>query len=283
VTLYGQEPEAQLLAAFVRRLEHKEIVDVGAERGAFAEQMLDAGATSVDLIEPEPKNAAALRERFGADGTVRLHECAAGRDDGELLLHVSVSPDGSPISFGHTVLKRADTDEIAWHETVPVPACSLASLVGRGEIPQRVGILKIDTEGNDLAVLEGMGDLEADVVMVEHWENLPHSLGPCPWRLDEIVGALQPRGFTHFAFIGHHSEFVLLEWDGATLETDEMGNLVFLHERVLEQLLVDVVACASALALQSLGVGRMYARAAQERLEVIEKQQIRKNTWRGRS
>ena len=46
MTLYGQEPEAQLLAAFIRRLDHKEVIDVGAERGAFTEQMLVAGASS---------------------------------------------------------------------------------------------------------------------------------------------------------------------------------------------------------------------------------------------
>ena len=269
--LYGQEPEAQLLAAFVRRLEHKEVIDVGAERGAFADQMLDAGASSIDVIEPEPNNVTALRERFGADDRVRLHPYAAGREDGELLLHISVSPDGSPISFGHTVLERGATDDIAWQGAVPVPSRSLDSLADAGEIPRRVGIVKIDTEGYDLAVVDGMGAIECDVVMIEHWNDLPHSLGPCPWRLDEVVAVLQPRGFTHFAFVGHHSEFVVLEWDGAMLETGEMGNLVFIHERVIDRLLEDVVACASSLALQSLGVGKMYAQAAAERLELIER------------
>jgi FkbM family methyltransferase len=271
VDLYGQEPEAQLLAAFVRRLEHKEVIDVGAEHGAFAEQMLDAGASSVDVVEPEPQNVTALRERFGADERVRVHACAAGREDGELLLHISVSPDGSPISFGHTVLERGDTDAIAWQGAVTVPSRSLGSLAEAGEIRRHVGIVKIDTEGHDLAVVEGMGAVECDVVMIEHWHDLPHSLGPCPWLLDEVVASLQPRGFTHFAFIAHHGEFVLLEWDGATLESGEMGNLLFIHESVVGRLLEDVIACASSLPLQSLRVRKMYAKAAAERLELIER------------
>jgi FkbM family methyltransferase len=271
VDLYGQEPEAQLLAAFVRRLERKEVIDVGAEQGAFAEHMLSAGASSVDAIEPEPQNVAALHERFDADNRVRVHPYAAGREDGELVLHISASPDGSPISFGHTVLERGNTDEIAWQQTVTVPSRSLGSLANAGEIPHRVGIVKIDTEGHDLAVVEGMAGVGCDVVMIEHWNDLPNSLGPCPWHLDQVIAALQPRGFTHFAFIGHHGEFVALEWDGATLETGEMGNLIFMHDRVLPELLEDLVACGSSLALQSRAVGAMYAEAAADRLEVIER------------
>ena len=191
-----------------------------------------------------------------SDDRVRVHACAAGLVDGELNLHISVGPDGSPISFGHTVLERTGTDEIAWQSAVTVRSRSLESLAEAGEIPHRVGIVKIDTEGHDLAVLEGMGGVESDVVMIEHWNDLPHSLGPCPWQLDEVVAEMSPRGFAHFAFIGHHGEFVVLESDTATLDAGEMGNLVFIHERALGQLLEDVVTCASSLGLQSLGVGR---------------------------
>jgi hypothetical protein len=49
-----------------------------------------------------------------------------------------------------------------------------------------------------------------------------------------------------------------------------MGNLVFLHDRILELLLPDVLDCASKLASRAVGVGEMYANAANERLAVIE-------------
>jgi predicted rRNA methylase YqxC with S4 and FtsJ domains len=44
VDLYGQEPEARLLGAFLSRLDNRTVIDVGAERGAFAQQMLTAPA-----------------------------------------------------------------------------------------------------------------------------------------------------------------------------------------------------------------------------------------------
>ena len=55
-----------------------------------------------------------------------------------------------------------------------------------------------------------------------------------------------------------------------------MGNLVFLHERATSFLLDDVLACASSLALQSLRVGKMYAAAAADRLELIERLDAKK-------
>jgi FkbM family methyltransferase len=270
VELYGQEPEALLLRSFVSKLDNRTIIDVGAERGSFAEQMIDGGATEIHVIEPEPDNASYLREHFRDVPAVVVHEYAISNSDGPLDLRRSSAPSGEAVTFGHTLLERPNTDEIAWQDSVEVRGRSLASLVAAGELPPRVGILKIDTEGNDFAVIEGMGDLEADVVMVEHWSNLPHSLGPCPWTTDEMVSALEQRGFSHHAFVAHRGEFVVLQWDDATVEDGHMGNIVFLHDRAVARLMPDLVACASALAVNAVALGEREAAAARERLAVIE-------------
>jgi FkbM family methyltransferase len=268
--LYGQEPETRLLGAFLARLDSRTVIDVGAERGAFAEEMLSAGAEAIHVIEPEPENAAFIKECYRDDARVTVHELAVSDTDGELDLHKSVDPSGAPVTFGHTVLARPDTDEIAWRKSVAVKARSLASLVAAGELPKQAGIVKIDTEGHDLAVVSGMGELECDVVMVEHWTDLPHSLGPCPWTTAEMVSALRDRDFSHFAFIVHRGEFVFLKWDDGSVPSGSMGNLVFLHDRVVERLLPDVVECASSLAERIVEVGEIYATAAGVRLTVID-------------
>lgn len=259
----------RLLGAYLPHLDHRSVIDVGAERGAFAEELLRAGSEIVHAIEPEPANASFLRQRFSSDTGVTVHEYAASNADGQLQLHTSVGPDGASVTFGHTVLERPDTDEIAWDGTIAVTARSLASLVDAGELPARVGILKVDTEGHDLAVVAGMGDLECDVVMVEHWSDLPHSLGPCPWSADDMLSELRPRGFSDFAFIVHRGEFVLLQWDDSDIPRGSVGNLVFLHSRVLERLLPATLELASSLAKKAVGVGEMYADAARQRLAVI--------------
>jgi FkbM family methyltransferase len=271
MALYGQEPEAQLLQSFVAHLDNRTIIDVGAERGSFAAQMIEGGASEIHLLEPEPENAQELRGRFQSVSKVTVHEYAVSNADGPLELQRSQSPTGEPVTYGHTLLARPDTEEIVWRDTVEVQGRSLASLVAGGELPARVGILKIDTEGHDFAVVEGMGDLDCDVVMVEHWSNLPNSLGQCPWTGAEMVSALVARGFTHYAFVVHRGEFVVLQWEDATVQDGHMGNIVFLHDRVVDTLLPDLLECASQLASATVGVGEMYAEAAGERLQLIER------------
>jgi FkbM family methyltransferase len=269
MSLYGQEPEVRLLISLLARLEHRSVVDIGAERGAFAEELLCGGADQLYAIEPEPRNAAALRDRF-RDPRVKILELAATDTDRELSLHLAVDASGDPIAFGHTVLDRPATDEIAWEGTALVPGRSLSSLVRAGELPTRVGMVKIDTEGHDLAVVAGMGELDCDVVMVEHWVELPRSLGACPWSTEEMVAALRDRGFSHFAFVVHRGEFVTLQWDDGTIPAGHMGNLVFIHDRVLDQLLPAIVTFASWLAEQAVATGEQHAAEAKKRSAVIE-------------
>jgi FkbM family methyltransferase len=246
------------------------MIDVGAELGSLADSMLRAGVEDLHAFDPHPANAGALLSRFREDPRVTVHELAVSDADGSCELHVSSKPDGTPLSFGHTLLQPAETDEIAWRGSLSVGRRSLQSLLDAGEIPPAVGILKIDTEGHDLAVVRGMGKLQADVVMVEHWTDLPQGLGVCPWSTDEMVGQLRDRGFSNFAFIMHRSESVILKWNDGQVETGAMGNLVFLHDRILERALPEVLVLASDLAEQALIRAERYARVAGDRLALVD-------------
>jgi FkbM family methyltransferase len=248
MSLHWQEPEVQLLTSLLPCLEHDSVIDVGAEGGAFADAFLRAGCSAVHVIEPEPGNVESLRARFQGEPRAAVHEYAITDQDATLELHKSISPSGTPVSYGHTVLVRPDTDEIAWNETITVQGRSLASLASAGELPGRVGILKIDTEGHDLAVVAGMGDLDPDVLMVEHWTELPNSLGPCPWTADDMIRKLGPRGFSHVVLVLHHGEFAVLKWDEWDVPYGKFGNLVFLHDRVVADACPVVVNCAAASA-----------------------------------
>jgi FkbM family methyltransferase len=246
------------------------MIDVGAERGSLAQAMLDTGIEELYACDPHPDNVGALRARFAGDPRVRVHEYAISDGDGSAELHVSTDPDGSPLPFGHTLLERSDTDEISWGQTMTVTRRSLQSLIDAGEIPDSAGVLKIDTEGHDLAVVRGMGALQADVVMVEHWTELPHTLGRCPWTIEDMVTELGQRGFSHFAFIVHRGEFVTLKWDDGHVERGVMGNLIFLHDSMLPRLLPDVLDCAGRLAERAVSVGQTYMQAARDRLTLVD-------------
>jgi FkbM family methyltransferase len=155
--LYGQQAELRLLVRLLARLDRRSMIDVGAELGSLADSMLRAGVEDLHAFDPHPANAGALLSRFREDPRVTVHELAVSDADGSCELHVSSKPDGTPLSFGHTLLQPAETDEIAWRGSLSVGRRSLQSLLDAGEIPPAVGILKIDTEGHDLAVVRGMG------------------------------------------------------------------------------------------------------------------------------
>src|SRR5665213_3352418 len=144
--LYGQDAETTLLGRLISRLERRSVIDVGAERGGFVDAMLRAGAESVHAFDADPDNATALDALYGDDDRVSVHAYAVSDDDGEAQLHVASSPSGEPLTFGHTLLERANTAEIEWNESRSVTRRSLGSLVSAGEIPAQIGILKIDTE-----------------------------------------------------------------------------------------------------------------------------------------
>jgi FkbM family methyltransferase len=273
VNLYGQAPELELLSSLLPKLEASIVIDVGAERGAFTQGLLDAGAKTVYALEAHPDNAAELTRRFAGEPRVGVRSCAVSDSDGEAELRLAVGRDGEAVVYGHTLLDRPDTDEIAWRSSIRVEKRSLESLVAAGEVPARVAILKVDTEGQDLNVVRGMGPLDVDVVMVEHWTDLPQGLGPCPWTVDDMREQLSPRGFLHFALIAHSDEFITLQWDDGSLQEGGLGNLIFLHDRVLPLVASEVLACASRLAAGAVSVGRMYMDAANERLEALNENQ----------
>lgn len=270
MNVYAQDPEVGLLSRLLTQLDPPIVIDVGAELGSIAEQMLRAGAATVHAFDPHPDNANALRAHFASDQRVTVHECAVSDREGSGELHVSRDHNGTILPFGHTLLERDNTAEIEWRETISVKLSTLGGLIEAGEIPRRVGILKIDTEGHDLAVVRGLGPLEPRVVMVEHWTHLPNGLGACPWTPEEMVAAFKSRGFTHFAFIVHREEFVTLKWDDATVERGAMGNLFFLHDSVVDRLLPAVLECAGSLAEHAVAIGRRYMHAAGERLAMVD-------------
>lgn len=267
--VYQQEAELELLSRLQTRLAHPIMIDVGAELGAVSEHVLRGGIETLHAFDPHPDNVEAMRARFADDRRVTVHECAVSDEDGNAELHISSNSDGSVLPYGHTLLERPDTAEITWPSSLPVRRRSLRSLVAAGDLPEHVGILKIDTEGHDLAVVRGMGPLTAEVLLIEHWTDLPNGLGICPWTPDEVVAELRSRGFTHYAFIVHREEFATIKWDDASVERGAMGNLVFLHDSALQRLLPAVLECAGLLAERAVGIGQGYMRVAGERLALV--------------
>ena len=128
-------------------------VDVGANIGLYTCQMArrlgDGGA--VVAIEPVERTVALLREniRLNQLTNVEVVQKAASRSSGTLPLFEP--PTEGPASSGHVRV----ADPGGWRDVGSTPTIRLDELLGS----RLVDSVKIDVEGHELEVLEGMGSL----------------------------------------------------------------------------------------------------------------------------
>jgi FkbM family methyltransferase len=145
------------------------VLDVGANVGNYSAEVRAAlPHARIVCLEPHPGTSEALRARAAA---LRLEVVAkaAGREPGELELHDwAVEPDGTEhATFYRDVILTLDRCPSA---SVRVPVTTVDAVMTDEGI-ERVLLLKIDTEGHELAVLQGASQSLArgviDIVQLE--------------------------------------------------------------------------------------------------------------------
>jgi len=131
------------------------VFDIGAHVGNRLRVLRQLGARCV-AVEPQPLFADFLERFYGRDEQVVLVREAIGAQIGEATLHISRrTPTVTTISAGWMdAVQQADSfADVRWEETVTVPVTTLDALIARHGTPD---FCKIDVEGSELAVLEGL-------------------------------------------------------------------------------------------------------------------------------
>ena len=132
------------------------LVDCGANCGFVGLLARRLRLARVLFVEPHPRLAATIRRNLELNGwseEARVFEAAASDTEGEVVLHESTRFDGS-----HSILPDWVEDEPAGGREIRVPTRTLRSILDTTPGFERVDVLKIDTEGHDVAVLRGLGD-----------------------------------------------------------------------------------------------------------------------------
>lgn len=151
------------------RKQNPVLFDVGANVGGISVQLSKSFPTGkIYAFEPHPLTYSKLRENTHAIGRVQIENIALGREAGAMTLYDRSDISGS----AHASIYKDVIAEIHG-QTVTSVEIKMDTLA---EYAARVGVkfidyLKVDTEGNELAVLEGgRGLLNEDRIGFIHFE-----------------------------------------------------------------------------------------------------------------
>jgi FkbM family methyltransferase len=182
-----REPETVLLPYLAER--RRLSIDVGAAAGCYTALLVPLSRRVV-AFEPVPQFAAALRTMFAGTLIVRIEQVALSDQSGARSMQVPRDCFWrSTIENNNRLAYSADL------ETIPVTTRSLDDYAFHN-----VGLIKIDVEGHELAVLHGAADTihrERPNVLVEVVEQL------CSGTLAGTFGFFAAAGYRgYFLFDG---------------------------------------------------------------------------------
>jgi FkbM family methyltransferase len=131
------------------------VVDVGANVGEFSLACLEAGASSVIAIEPDPDAAACLRMNLAGamPGRAAIHEVAAAASSGEQTFYRKIATADS------SLIRPENPSHVVRVRTTRLDDLLGPSIVG-------IDVLKVEAEGAEPEVLEGATALLAHVPFV---------------------------------------------------------------------------------------------------------------------
>jgi FkbM family methyltransferase len=198
-------PEMGLLTFLSGSLRGRVALDIGAHVGEVSDRLLDCGM-SVHAFEPSPSTFEELSDRLSGRSGFTAHCVAVGYADREMDLYVasttSCKEKYKDVREYNSLVRHSMVNDLTFTNTVKVKVRSLQSLHAAREIPDNIGIIKIDAEGYDLEIIRGMGDCTSDILMTEFWDpEHPFGGAGAVNRLNDLVRELQGRGFSPYVII----------------------------------------------------------------------------------
>ena len=184
------------LGWLLRELRVDVVLDVGANRGQYADRLRRTGYRGrIVSYEPVAELAAALRRRAQGDDRWLVRDHALGEEDGEA--EINVVPDSALSSLlGASEFGKEWTEKMRTSHTEAIRVRRLEDVLDEataGVRDPRV-FLKLDTQGFDLPAFRGAGErgqeflgLQSEVSCVPIYEGMP--------RMAEQLTAYERAGF----------------------------------------------------------------------------------------
>lgn len=139
----------------VREGAGKVCIDLGANVGEFT-RVMAAHAGKVYAFEPDPWAADQLRNAVADLDNVEIIEAAAGTFDGEIQIFRGLGFDGDPGKKSKSSSIIADKNDLDPDSAITVPIVDFCRFLR--ELETDVAVIKIDIEGAEVDLLEGLLD-----------------------------------------------------------------------------------------------------------------------------
>jgi FkbM family methyltransferase len=229
---HGQDLDYIAAKMILSHFSRPNVVDIGAERGSFTELALECAARHVAVFEPLPRHFRFLQSKFGDRPEVELLPIAVSDRSGQAELKIATDVHGAELDYYHTLSPLGDTGTVFRNaKTICVETASLSDLASGGKIPAPVDFLKIDTEGHDLSVLEGLGSEKPRVIMAEFWINLPETSGQNQYTLADLINWGTANGYSDTVIIRRQQTIETIEFSSSWAVDGDWGNIIFFRDR----------------------------------------------------
>ena len=139
----------------VRRCRGTTCIDLGANLGVYT-RMMASHAKLVIAFEPDPWTLAELRTNVADLDNVRIENAAAGTSEKSVYLYRHANFKEDPVSRSEASSVIASKSDVARASAVEVRQVDFVRYLE--DLDDDVGILKIDIEGAEVALLEALFD-----------------------------------------------------------------------------------------------------------------------------
>lgn len=228
----GQQADLRLMELLAPHLRNRNFVDIGAEKGAFAESLFSCGLDGC-LFEPLPKHAGHLEE-LARRHAGRFYAYAISNVDEQRDFNIAVDEHGGEVDYYHSLIAISPQTNFRHEKRVPVQCRRMDTLVREGNVAGSIGIFKTDTEGNDYFVLSGMGDTRPEVVVCEFfsegiykgWEHA---------RPELLIELMKGLGYRRYLAIKRWSGWEMAVSGPAAFRPGDWGNLFFFDDVIFDE------------------------------------------------